>query len=238
MNPQKNQDTEESTLLQDLQAEVSTESAPLLQFILRHGGAIAGFVLLFVLVLAGTGLWRWYDTSRSNEARQELARLSMQKSGEGQLKGLTSFAETAPEAVRFAAWLTVGQSALHENNATAAVSAYANAAKERDGAFGLAASINEAGALLKAGKNAEALALLQELLTSLSEDIPTQQLKQMAAEAAQAANQPEQAARLYLALAEQSQGLESDYFRAQARALTPNTPAQKDVPGEKQPENR
>ena len=41
MNPQKNQGEETSPLFRDLQAEVSSESAPLLQFMLRHAGIIA-----------------------------------------------------------------------------------------------------------------------------------------------------------------------------------------------------
>ncbi len=226
MNSQKNQGTEEASLLRDIQAEVSTESAPLMQFILRHGTTIAGFVILFVLVLAGTGLWRWYDNTRNADARQELARLSMQTAGTEQVKALTTLAETVPEKIRFAAWMTVGQSALRSNDAATAAAAFAKAAGEHDGVLGLAASMDEAGALLKAGKSAEALALLQKLLATLPGEIPAGQLKQMAAEAAQTANQPEQAARLYLELAHGAQGLEADYFRARARTLAPQLVAE------------
>jgi len=197
-----------------------------MQFILRHGTAIAGFVILFVLVLAGTGLWRWYDNTRNADARQELARLSMQPAGAEQVKALTALAENVPENVRFAAWMTVGQNALRSNDAATAAAAFAKAAEKRDGALGLAASIDEAGALLKTGKNAEAFALLQKLLVSLPGEISAGQLKQMAAEAAQAANKPEQAARLYLDLAHSAQGLETDYFRARARALAPQLVAE------------
>ena len=75
MNPQKNQGEETSPLFRDLQAEVSSESAPLLQFMLRHAGIIAGVVILFLLVLAGTGIWRWYSGGKNEDARQELATL-------------------------------------------------------------------------------------------------------------------------------------------------------------------
>ena len=77
MNPQKNQGGEPSPLFHDLQAEVAAESAPLLQFMLRHAGLIAGVAVLFLLVLAGTGLWGWYSGGKSEDARQELARISM-----------------------------------------------------------------------------------------------------------------------------------------------------------------
>ena len=88
MNPQKNQGAEDSPLLRDLQAEVSSESAPMLQFMLRHAGTIASIVVLFVLVLAGTGIWRWYSTSKNDEARQSLARIVLQTSGPAQVKEL------------------------------------------------------------------------------------------------------------------------------------------------------
>ena len=45
MNPVRPQNTPESpTLLNDLKAEVRAESAPLLQFIVRHSGLIVGVV--------------------------------------------------------------------------------------------------------------------------------------------------------------------------------------------------
>ena len=92
MNPQKNQGAEDSPLLRDLQAEVSSESAPMLQFMLQHAGTIASIVVLFVLVLAGTGIWRWYTTSKNDDARQALARIVLQTSGPDQIKQLTAAA--------------------------------------------------------------------------------------------------------------------------------------------------
>ena len=109
MNPQKNQGAEDSPLLRDLQAEVSSESAPILQFMLRHAGTIASIVVLFVLVLAGTGIWRWYSTSKNDEARQSLARIVLQTSGPAQVKELAALAEKAPAEVRLSAYLALGQ---------------------------------------------------------------------------------------------------------------------------------
>ena len=98
--------------MRDLQAEVSSESAPMLQFMLRHAGTIASIVVLFVLVLAGTGIWRWYSTSKNDEARQSLARIVLQTSGPAQVKELAALAEKAPSDVRFSAYLALGQSAM------------------------------------------------------------------------------------------------------------------------------
>jgi len=221
MNPQKNQGAEESPLLRDLQAEVSSESAPMLQFMLRHAGTIASIVVLFVLVLASTGIWRWYTTSKNDEARQSLARIVLQTSGPAQIKELAALAEKAPADVRFSVYLALGQSAMSNGDYGAAADAFAKAAKEGESSLTLVAGMNEAGALLKAGKYAEALAALQKLQSSLPGEVTAPQLKQMTAEAAVVAGQPEQAARMYLALAREAQGLNSEYFRARATALAP-----------------
>ena len=75
--------------------------------------------------------------------------------------------------------------------------------------------------MLKAGKYADALALLQKLQAALPGEVTAPQLKQMMAEAAVAAGQTEQAARIYLALSREAQGLNSEYFRARATTLAP-----------------
>lgn len=209
MNPQKNQGEETSPLFRDLQAEVSSESAPLLQFMLRHAGIIAGVVILFLLVLAGTGIWRWYSGGKNEDARQELARVSMTMQGQERLKALAALADKAPSDVRLSVLLAWAQSALESGDAAVAAEVYAKAAKlDADGALGLAAALGEAGSLLKAGKNAEALTLLQGLEARLPGENRSVQLRQMLAEAAARAGQKDLAAKTYQALAQEVNGLE------------------------------
>lgn len=222
MNPQKNQGEETSPLFRDLQAEVSSESAPLLQFMLRHAGIIAGVVILFLLVLAGTGIWRWYSGGKNEDARQELARVSMTMQGQERLKALAALADKAPSDVRLSVLLAWAQSALESGDATVAAEVYAKAAKlDADGALGMAAALGEAGSLLKAGKNAEALTLLQGLEARLPGENRSVQLRQMLAEAAARAGQKDLAAKTYQALAQEVSGLDGDYFRVRAEALVP-----------------
>ena len=222
MNPQKNQGEETSPLFRDLQAEVSSESAPLLQFMLRHAGIIAGVVILFLLVLAGTGIWRWYSGGKNEDARQELARVSMTMQGQERLKALAALADKAPSDVRLSVLLAWAQSALESGDAAVAAEVYAKAAKlDADGALGMAAALGEAGSLLKAGKNAEALTLLQGLEARLPGENRSVQLRQMLAEAAARAGQKDLAAKTYQALAQDVSGLDGDYFRVRAEALVP-----------------
>lgn len=222
MNPQKNQGEETSPLFRDLQAEVSSESAPLLQFMLRHAGIIAGVVILFLLVLAGTGIWRWYSGGKNEDARQELARVSMTVQGQERLKALAALADKAPSDVRLSVLLAWAQSALESGDAAVAAEVYAKAAKlDADGALGMAAALGEAGSLLKAGKNAEALTLLQGLEARLPGENRSVQLRQMLAEAAARAGQKDLAAKTYQALAQEVNGLDGEYFRVRAEALVP-----------------
>ena len=222
MNPQKNQGEETSPLFRDLQAEVSSESAPLLQFMLRHAGIIAGVVILFLLVLAGTGIWRWYSGGKNEDARQELARVSMTMQGQERLKALAALADKAPSDVRLSVLLAWAQSALESGDAAVAAEVYAKAAKlDADGALGLAAALGEAGSLLKAGKNAEALTLLQGLEARQPGENRSVQLRQMLAEAAARAGQKDLAAKTYQALAQEVNGLDGEYFRVRAEALVP-----------------
>lgn len=230
MNPQKNQGAGDAPLLRDLQQEVSQESAPLLQFMLRHAGLIAGVLILFLLVLVGTGIYNWHGDSRAEEARDALARTLIQNHGADQVKALSQLAEGAPSSTRFAAYMALANSALQIGDYATAAQAYGKAAKSTDGAFGLSAALGEAGALLKAGKNAEALTLLQGLQNSLPGAARTPQLRMMMAETAIAAGQNELAARTYLALANETDGVNSSYLRARAAELDPKLAAAEAAP--------
>ena len=225
MNPQKNQGAADAPLLRDLQAEVSHESAPLLQFMLRHAGLIAGVLVLFLLVLVGTGIYNWHGDSRTEEARDALARATLQHRGADRVKALAQVAESAPSSTRFAAYMALAQSALDNGDYDTAAQAYGKATKSTDGAFGLSAALGEAGTLLKAGKSAQALTLLQALQNALPGGASAPQLRQMLAEAAIAAGQKELAARTYLALARETDGVNSSYLRTRAAELDPGLAA-------------
>nr|WP_296984639.1 tetratricopeptide repeat protein [uncultured Desulfovibrio sp.] len=225
MNPQKNQGAGDAPLLRDLQAEVSHENAPLLQFMLRHAGLIAGVLVVFLLVLVGTGIYNWHGDSRAEEARDALARATLQHSGTDQVKALAQLAESVPSSTRFAAYMALAQSALANGDYDTAAQAYGKAAKSTDGAFSLSAALGEAGILLQAGKSAQALTLLQGLQNALPGGASVPQLRQMLAEAAIAAGQKELAARTYLALARETDGVNSSYLRTRAAELDPTLAA-------------
>ena len=220
MNPQKNQDESASPFLRDIQAEVSAENAPLLQFITRYASVIAGVVLLLLLALGGMAVWNWYHHGKQEEARQELARINAQLKGKDRDAALSKLAEGAPESTKLFIYMSLGQSAQENGDPILAADAYAKAAKlDGDGALGLTAALGSVGSLLMQNENVQALALLQELEARLPESRRSVQLRQMLAEAASRAGKTELAYKTYLGLAEEVKTPEGAYFRSRAEAL-------------------
>ena len=230
MNQQKNQaspmpqqlppQNAGSDILRDLQGEVSEESAPLLEFITRHGSLIATTVVLFLIVIGLSGLWNWYTAKQHKETLAELARIEMRTQGAERVKALREMAQKAPSDATLPAWLAVGQAALETSDFQGAAEAFATAAKsDAEGALGLAASLGQATSLLKADKAQEALTLLQALATQNSDLGQNPALRQLLAQAAVKAGNTDLAAKTYQALAKDTQGLDSAYFAARAEAL-------------------
>jgi tetratricopeptide (TPR) repeat protein len=220
MNPQKNQVAGAPSLLDEIQTETSAESAPLLRFILRHASVMAGSVVCFLLLVAGMGIWQWRSGAKNAEATDELARITMTSQGEARVAALTALALSAPERVKLAAYMTLGQSAAESGDYAVAAAAYAEAARQdSEGALGTAAMIAQACALLRDGKSADAVILLKEAEKRLPEQARTPQLRQMLAEAAVIAGQRDFAAGIYENLASAASGREGGYFRARAASL-------------------
>ncbi len=220
MNQQNNQGKASPGLLDGIQNEVSAENAPLLQFITRHAGFIAGIVLLLLLVLGGMAIWNWYHKGRLKETREELAKINMELKGADRETALAKLAENAPDSTKLFIFMSLGQAAQENGNPILAADAYARAAKlDGDGPLGLTAALGSVGSLLMQGEYVQALALFQELEAKLPQAARSPQLRQMLAEAAAHAGKPELAIKTYEALANEIKTPESAYFRARAEAI-------------------
>lgn len=220
MNPVRPQNTPESpTLLNDLRSEVSAESAPLLQFILRHSGLIVGMVVILLVALVGTGVWRWYQGDLQAETQTELARIGITMKGADRLKALDDLAARAPEHMRYGIYLMQAEFAMQDQDLARAEQAYATAARlDADGAMGLMAALGQAGALMKQDRPAEAVTLLQGLESRATED-GRATLRMLLGEAAEAAGNTAVAAAAYEALAASQPGLDGEFYRSRAEAL-------------------
>jgi len=201
-------------ILGELQAEISVEAAPLLQFIARHATVIMVLLGFFVAVVVGAGVWQWYTSTRDAEAQNNFARLLLQQlQGTARISALEHFAATAPDSVRLAALMELGLAALAEKDAAKASAAFARiAALDKDKPFGVVAALAEAHALIQAGKAAEALAVLEPLENTVPEYMRVQVRGLIALSARQAGN-AERAVKAYEEMLAGAQGDEADYYR-------------------------
>lgn len=218
---------ETQVILNELQSEVSSEAAPLLQFILKHAGLIMATLGLFALLLAGTASYRWYTARNTTQAQNQLATLTMMPKGEEKLAALEAFATNAPEKVRLAAMLELANAALAVNNYDKAATAFA-LLQSSDPAqpLGNIAALNEAQILMKMGKVDAALNALEKLYAVVTPDNRSL-VASVLAEAAQAAGKNERAVTVYDELAASTSGPEAEFFRFRAQALKSAKPAAK-----------
>ena len=200
-------------ILGGLRSEIPVEAAPLLQFIARNTFAIMLGLGLFVLLVVGVGTWQWHASKRAEEARANFSRLLLQQGGAARVSALESFAATAPDSVRLAAFMELGLAALAENDAVKASAAFARvAALDKNKPFGTAAALSEAQALLQAQKPLEALAILESLENTVPEHMRAQ-VRGLIALSAQQAGKADRAIKAYEALLAGALGDDADYYR-------------------------
>lgn len=206
-------------LLTELQSEVSTEAAPLLQFIIKNAALIVGALFLFVLILAGTAGYNWYTSRAAHQAQAELARVIISTQGADRITALEAFAAQAPVSIRTATLLALAEAALAQENYTLAAQAFGQVADaDKTGAVGLLAGMNQGQTLLRADKAAQAVSVLESVESRTPESQRTL-VRQILAEAALADNNFARARQAFDALAGASTGGEAEYYRHRARSL-------------------
>lgn len=208
------------TLIDGLKNEVSPESAPLLRFITKYASAIAGVVLVLLLILGGMAVWNWYHGGKEREAREELARINMQFKGKDRIAALSKLAENAPDNVKLFIYLNLGQSAQESGDPVLAADAYAKAAQiDGDGPLGLTAAMGSVMSLLMQSEYNQAYALLEELEAKLPAASKTAEFRQLLAEAAAGAGKTEIALKIYNELTKQAKYPQSSLYQNRADQL-------------------
>lgn len=210
----------ESSILSQLQDEIGTESAPLLQFITNNAAWIASAVICLLLVLCAMGIWNWYQGSKMEEAKNELALINLKMSGEEKENALKKLLETAPESLKLYIYLNLGQTAEANKNTGLAIDSYEKAAEiGESSALGYAAQIGSASLLMEQGKFSEALTKLQKLAAAAPSIAQMSQFKLLLAEAAVNANDKSLAIKTYEELAAHAPQREAAYYRNKIKKL-------------------
>lgn len=158
-----------SSLLGSLQGEVSTEATPILQFVLDNVRAIAGIIVLLVLMVIVAGGWRWHAKNTQQTAQNELGMILVTKQGPDRIAALQTFAAKAPASVRSAAYLELAATAMLLRDYGKAAEAYAKI--EGETGLGIVSTVSEASALIESGKPAEALVLLEKIEPTAPEGV-------------------------------------------------------------------
>lgn len=206
-------------LLTELQSEVSVEAAPLLQFIVKHMGVIVTVLVLFVIALAGTAGYNWYAERTRVQAQKELSRVVMSNMGAEKVKVLQAFIAGAPSSIKTAANLALADAAMEQQDFGVAAQAFSQiAAADSQGALGMLATLNQAQTLMRAGKAAEALPLLEKLENVMPEG-QRNLVRQVMAEAALLAGDTQKAQKMFEIMAAASSGPEADFFRFRAQSV-------------------
>ncbi|WP_353118048.1 tetratricopeptide repeat protein [Nitratidesulfovibrio sp.] len=202
---------------QPLQGEVSGEAAPLLRFVLDNARTIAAGLGVLVLAAGAGAGYRWWDAEKTREAQTELGMLTVAKTGADRVQALEAFLAKAPSGVRNAVLLDLAAAAMELKDYDKAASAWERLAAA-EGATGVVARIGRAQALSQAGKDAEALAVLEGLENSVSE-ISRNAVRGQLAVVAERAGKLDRAVAAYEQLMASESAGNKDYFKSRAATL-------------------
>lgn len=207
-------------LMQELQAEVTTEATPLLTFILQHIRVIVGAVCILVLSIVGTGAWHWYTDKQAEEAQNELGRVLVNTEGAVRVTTLQALLPNVPDALRISVLLAIGSAAVASEQYDVAASAYGDIVLlDSEGTIGIMACLNQVDLLLREDKAVKALALL-DVLEPKTPEILQVMLQETIAAVAEQANAIDRALAAYEYLL-QVDGMLGDtgYFESRIKAL-------------------
>ncbi len=206
-------------ILNELQTEISNEAAPLLQFLTEHALKIMLILGLFVVVVAGVGVYNWQQQSALEEAQNELYSLNLEQDAAKRISALEAFLASAPESLHNSVYLNLAEVAMQEKNYEKAAEAYGSLAKNNaQMAVGVLGALNQGQALILAGKGKEALAVLEALAPEVSTAENTI-VQQALAEAALLSGDTAKAKAAFEAIANATTGSESEFYHYRARTL-------------------
>lgn len=208
-------------MMANIQSEVAAENRPLLEFIVKNAKYIIALIVLLLVALCGTAIYKHIQEGQRADTLAELARIMARPASAQQLTDLGQLASSAPASMRAAIAVAEVHSALAQGLSDRAEKAYGEVAQSGyDTPIGLAAAINQAGVLMNEQQYEAGVRILQALLPRLTPQTGVQ-AKMMLAEGAARSKQYELAASTYddLAATALVAPIEKDYCTTRARDL-------------------
>lgn len=202
--------------LETLQADVGAEAAPAFQWLLDHARLIATAVVAVVAVAIIVGGWRWHAERKIARAHLDMGLALVNQKGAARLQALEQLKKEAPARLSgvFSIEGALGAAEIQDEETAALL--WQEAAQDISGPFSTLSSLAAANAMSEAGRNQEALALLEKLATTAdSALVPL--VRAHFAHAAERCGEHERAAAAYAQLAGEARSAEEkDFYKALA----------------------
>lgn len=181
-------------VLSEVQAEVSSEAAPLWDFVQNNARLIALAVVAVLILVLAFGVFQWNRDRAISNAQAELGAITALSDPAQRLSRLEAFAPEAPKAIKIAVYLEMGLAAGQSENWQAAEQAYsAILALEGETPLALVVRLNRSDALLALGRPEQALEDLEYVKARTQDQTVLRGLEELIAEAAEQAGQNERA---------------------------------------------
>ncbi len=222
VDPKNTQETpaQEGGLMHELQAEMSNETTPMLNFLLKNRLVLMGIIGLLILVIIGTGIFNWRKEKALEEANMQLGKVLISTSGKDRVAALQEFLPKAPDSMQLGILLEIASSSVEAKDYETAANTYAEIAqKDAKGSLGFIAKINQIDVLLRASKATEALELAEKTLPTAPESMRIVLQESLAAIAEQAGNKEKAIAAYEALLGNENLSADTGYFESRLEAL-------------------
>lgn len=156
-----------STLLNEVQHEVSKENSPFLQLITKHSRLIAGAIVCFILAIGAYWVYDSYRQRNELATQKEFGDIVTTKQGQERMDAIKAFIAKTPAKFHFNAYLALVQTAQEAGKPEEVLAAWEAIAKLQP-SFGLEAALGKASALAGQNKLAEAVQVLQAAAAELT----------------------------------------------------------------------
>lgn len=157
-------------LIDSIQAEVSKEASPMLEFLVKHSVKLIALIVALVLAIILSGVISYKNKSSLEEKREALGKILLMPESEKRLNALQSYADNASDEFKTTALLALATSKTNAKDYAGAANTWAEAAKSSNKMSEMVALIGQAEALSNAGKHDESLAMLESLLPRVEQD--------------------------------------------------------------------
>ncbi|MFV0420664.1 tetratricopeptide repeat protein [Oleidesulfovibrio sp.] len=190
---------EQTTLLDQLSAEVNPAADPALSFVLNNIKTISMAIGAVVLLAGGAAAYSWNSESSLKQSQADLGMIVATKTGANRLSALEAFSAKAGSELGAAVNYEIAKVSIELKQYDRAAEAYKALAAQSDADAAMTAKLGLAQVYMKQGKPAEAVTVLKPLVTGASAEAQNT-INRMIGEAAMEAGDYNQALSAFEAL--------------------------------------